>query len=87
MPATTPALEPAVSAPSTPVRRLDPSDLREITPETIDRMSREELLEALRVVPAPFLRRESYGRMEPWDLRTLRRVLHLARRCYRGMSY
>lgn len=71
-----PATEPA--GPAFPRRH----DLADLTTTTIAEMDRDELIAALRGADAPFLRPESYDRLEHWDLPTLRRVAHLARRCH-----
>lgn len=58
-----------------------------LTPSAINQMGRDELIEVLRSVPAPFLRSESLRRLQHWDLTTLRRVVHLACRCHQPQYY
>lgn len=58
-----------------------------LTPSVINRMDRDELIDVLRSVPAPFLRSESLRRLQHWDLATLRRVVHLACRCHQPQYY
>ena len=61
--------------------------IAELTTSVIERMDRDELIEVIRSVQVPFLRAESLGRLEHWDTPTLRRVVHLACRCYRPQYY
>ena len=59
----------------------------ELTTSVIEQMERDELIEVIRSVQIPFLRAESLRRLEHWDTPTLRRVVHLACRCYRPQYY
>ena len=58
-----------------------------LTPSAINRMGRDELIDVLCSIPAPFLRAESLRRLQHWDLATLRRVAHLACRCHQPQYY
>ena len=62
-------------------------DLADLSAETIACMTREELVDLLREANIPFLGPERHSRMQYWDLPTLQRVLHLARRCQAPFRY
>ena len=62
-------------------------DLADLSAATIACMTREELVDLLRDSNIPFLSAEGHSRMQHWDLPTLQRVLHLARRCQAPSCY
>ena len=56
----------------------------ELSPPQIDDMTRDEMVEAIRVVSVSFIEED---RLEYQDRATLTRLLYLARQCCRNQGY
>lgn len=66
------------------IEALDQSDVAELSPVQISRMTCVELVRIIRVAQLPLVRPEIDEQLEFYDRPTLERLVYLARRCCRN---
>lgn len=66
---------------------LDKADVARLSPQQIYRMSRDEMVRAVRAADLPLVDRETSQRLMYCDRETLERLVYLARRCCRNQGY
>lgn len=69
------------------IEALDQSDVAELSPVQISRMTRDELVRVIRAAQLPLVRPEIDEQLEFYDRPTLVRLVYLARRCCRNQGF